>query len=34
MMDGVHGGVDGLKWPFHEQTVMLRENRNDAQRSY
>lgn len=25
MMDGVTGGVVGLKWPFHEQTVMLRE---------
>lgn len=34
MMDGVNGGDDGLKWPFHEQIVMLRKNRNDAQGSY
>ena len=25
MTDGVNGGADGLKWPFHEQTATLRK---------
>lgn len=33
MMDGGNGGVDGLKWPFHEQTGMLTKVRSDAQGS-
>lgn len=25
MTDGVNGGADGLKWPFHEQTATSRK---------